>query len=85
MEDTPKPRIQKPKTLEEACASYLADCRQRNLAKESLKKYNCDLNELHATQKHYNSWVKSRQEKLEELVRATWVPEQANEQPSRVV
>jgi integrase/recombinase XerD len=48
IEDAPKPRIQKPKTLEEACASYLADCRQRNLAKESLKKYNCDLNEIQA-------------------------------------
>ena len=37
------------------------------------------------TQKHYNPWVKSRQEKLEELVRATWIPEQAKEQPSRLV
>ncbi len=41
---------EKPKvvTVEGACASYLADCGQRSLAKESLKKYRCDLNELQA-------------------------------------
>jgi integrase/recombinase XerD len=46
MESEGKLKIEKPRTIDEACASYLADCRQRNLAKESLKKYTCDLNEL---------------------------------------
>ena len=40
---------------------------------------------IRITQKHYSPWERTRQEKLEELVRSTWVKEQPKERPARLM